>query len=116
MRCWRGRGTVSTDNAYRGSRYRGRLTDIRAYLVTAMVLLAGAGVAVAALISHVLPHPVALPNNRENDGSLALAYVIFIAPLASWVAWRIGRVRGGLLALVAFCAGLGVAFIVLGVG
>lgn len=83
--------------------------------MTIMVLLAVAGVAAAALISHALPHPVALPNNRENDGSLALAFVIFTVPLASWVAWRIARVRGGLLAISAFCTGLGVAFIVLGV-
>lgn len=74
-----------------------------------VAVFAVAGALLAALVTHRLPSPVILPNRRENDGSLALAFVVFGVPISGWLLWIIGGIRllgiaaaiGGVVFLVA---------------
>lgn len=64
------------------------------YLATALGMFFLAGVVVAALVWRVVPTPVVHPNTTENDGSLAVAGLALLVPLAALIIWVKVRVRG----------------------
>ncbi len=55
------------------------------FTVACFVLYAIDGLLIAALLSHRLPSPVIEPDSAENDGSVALAVVIFSVPVAGTI-------------------------------
>jgi hypothetical protein len=80
---------------------------------SALALFAGGG-CVAALVFQALPSPVLLPNSQENDGSTAIAFLVFVLPFSLWFLLYWKRRTGLAVALTMFSAGFGIGSLLWG--
>jgi hypothetical protein len=74
----------------------------------AAVALLAAGVLGGGLLQHWLPTPQLLPNTSENDGSDAVAFIVFAVGFSTWIALGIDGLQGIVWVVAAVVIGLGI--------
>ena len=91
------------DHARRATPTAPTVASIFATLAVALLV---AGSAVAALVSHAVPTPALRPDAVESDGSVALAFAVFVTPLSLWVLTRLKGQAGFAAGTSIFMVGL----------
>ena len=81
---------------------------LRGLALISFVVFVIAGLLIAGFAWHRLPTPAVPPDTQENDGSTALAFVVFTVPPTTWLLWALGRRMAVLIAIGTGVVGFGV--------
>jgi len=81
---------------------------LRGLVLISFAVFVIAGLLIAGFAWHRLPTPAVPPDTQENDGSTALAFVVFTVPPTTWLLWALGRRMAVLIAIGTGVVGFGV--------